>query len=64
MRIRRAMRKKPLRRPIKSPGARRYRQLQQKKRLLEAGISKESIRHMNTKQVRAALMECAKKTSV
>ncbi len=55
MRIRRAMRKKPLRRPVKSPGARRYRVAQQKKRLAELGLSAEQIKKMNTKQIRAAL---------
>ncbi len=56
MRIRRAMRKKPLRRPIKSPGARRYRLTQQKKRLVELGLTEEVIRKMNTKEIRAALL--------
>lgn len=55
MRIRRAMRKKPLRRPIKSPGARRYRLTQQKKRLAELGLPEEKIRKMNTQQIRAVL---------
>ena len=55
MRIRRAMRKKPLRRPIKSPGARRYRVAQQKKRLAELGLSVEQIKKMNTKEIRTAL---------
>jgi hypothetical protein len=49
------MRKKPLRRPIKSPGARRYRIAQQKKRLIELGVSEEQIRTMNTQDIRAAL---------
>jgi hypothetical protein len=49
------MRKKPLRRPIKSPGARRYRVAQQKKRLAELGVSEEQIKKMNTKEIRAAL---------
>ena len=56
MRIRRAMRKKPLRRPIKSPGARRYRLKQQKKRLVELGLTEQVIRKMNTKEIRAALL--------
>jgi len=55
MRIRRAMRKKPLRRPIKSPGAKRYRVTQQKKRLLAFGISEAVIRRMNTQDIRVAL---------
>jgi hypothetical protein len=55
MRIRRAMRKKPLRRPIKSPGARRYRLAQQKKRLVALGFTAEVIRKMNTQQIRTAL---------
>ena len=56
MRIRRAMRKKPLRRPMKSPGARRYRQAQQKKRLLALGVTEEKIRTMNTKEIRSMLL--------
>lgn len=56
MRIRRAMRKKTLRRPIKSPGARRYRLAQQKKRLLALGVSAEKIRTMNTPEIRTALL--------
>ena len=62
MRIRRAMRKKPLRRPIKSPGAKRYRLTQQKKRLAELGIPAEKIRTMNTKEIRTALLR-PKKTA-
>jgi hypothetical protein len=49
------MRKKPLRRPIKSPGARRYRVAQQKKRLAELGLSEQQIKKMNTKEIRTAL---------
>jgi hypothetical protein len=49
------MRKKPLRRPVKSPGARRYRVAQQKKRLAELGLSEDTIRKMNTQQIRTAL---------
>jgi len=56
MRIRRAMRKKPLRRPIKSRGAKRYRQTQQKKRLVELGFTEEQIRTMNIKQIHAILL--------
>ncbi len=56
MRIRRAMRKKPLRRPVKSRGAKRYRQIQQKKRLVELGVSEETIRTMNIKEIHAALL--------
>lgn len=55
MRIRRAMRKKPLRRPIKSPGAKCYRITQQKKRLLALGVSEEKLHKMNSKEIRAAL---------
>ncbi len=55
MRIRRAMRKKTLRRPIKSPGARRYRVTQHKKRLLELGITADALRTMNTQKMRAIL---------
>lgn len=60
MRIRRAMRKKTLRRPIKSPGAKRYRIKQQKKRLAEMGLSADVIRKMNTQEIRAALREQSK----
>ncbi len=57
MRIRRAMRKKPLRRPVKKPRLRRQRIMQQKKRLVGAGISEEQLIHMNTKQIREAIRE-------
>ena len=59
MRIRRAMRKKPLRRPVKKPRLKRQRLMQQKKRLVAAGISEDKLLHMNTKQVRAAIRETA-----
>jgi hypothetical protein len=55
MRIRRAMRKKPLRRPVKKPSLKRQRVMQQKKRLVGAGFSEETLVHMNTKQIRAAI---------
>ena len=57
MRIRRAMRKKPLRRPIKKARFKRRRMLEQKKRLVAAGISEEKLIHMNTRQIRAAIRE-------
>ena len=57
MRIRRAMRKKPLRRPVKKPRLKRQRMMQQKKRLVGAGISEEQLVHMNTKEIRAAIRE-------
>ncbi len=63
MRIRRAMRKKPLRRPIKNRGAKRYRQVQQKKRLIELGFTDDQIRKMNIKQIHAILLR-PKKFSV
>jgi len=59
MRIRRAMRKKPLRRPIKKPRLKRRRLLEQKKRLVDAGITEEQLIHMNVKQIRAAIRETA-----
>ncbi|HEY5653223.1 MAG TPA: hypothetical protein VIR63_02505 [Pontiella sp.] len=59
MRIRRAMRKKPLRRPVKKPRLKRYRIAQQKKRLMGAGYSEEQLKHLNTQQIRAALRETA-----
>ncbi len=52
MRIRRAMRKKPLRRPIKKPRLKRRRVLEQKKRLVEVGYTEEQLVHMNTKAIR------------
>ncbi|VGO16015.1 hypothetical protein PDESU_04605 [Pontiella desulfatans] len=55
MRIRRAMRKKPLRRPVKKPRLKRQRIMQQKKRLVGAGISEEQLKHMNTREIRAAI---------
>ena len=57
MRIRRAMRKKPLRRPVKKPRLKRYRIAQQKKRLTGEGYTEEQLKHMNTRQIRAALRE-------
>jgi hypothetical protein len=51
------MRKKPLRRPTKKAGAKRYRVAQQKKRLATAGVSEEALRHMTNKDIRAALQE-------
>ena len=57
MRIRRAMRKKPLRRPVKKPRLKRRRLLEQKKRLVGAGITEEQLVHMNTKDIHAAIIE-------
>ena len=57
MRIRRAMRKKPLRRPVKKPRLKRRRILEQKKRLVAAGVTEEQLLHMNTKEIRAAIRE-------
>lgn len=57
MRIRRAMRKKPLRRPVKKPRLKRQRLAQQKKRLVAAGVSEEKLVHMNTREIRAAIRE-------
>ena len=57
MRIRRAMRKKPLRRPVKKPRLKRRRLLEQKKRLVVAGITEEQLVHMNTQEIRAAIRE-------
>ena len=57
MRIRRAMRKKPLRRPVKKPRLKRRRLLEQKKRLIVAGITEEQLVHMNTQDIRAAIRE-------
>ena len=57
MRIRRSMRKKPLRRPTKKAGPKRYRIAQQKKRLAVAGVSQEALRKMTNKDLREALMK-------
>lgn len=57
MRIRRAMRKKPLRRPVKKPRLKRRRLLEQKRRLSVVGYSDEQLVHMNTRQIRAAIRE-------
>jgi hypothetical protein len=51
------MRKKPLRRPIKKPRLKRRRLMEQKERLVGAGISEEKLVHMNTKEIRAAIRE-------
>ena len=59
MRIRRAMRKKPLRRPVKKPRLKRQRMMQHKKRLLSAGVTEEQLVHMNTREIRAAIREHA-----
>ena len=59
MRIRRAMRKKPLRRPVKKPRLKRQRMMQHKKRLLSVGITEEQFLHMNTREIRAAIREHA-----
>lgn len=55
MRIRRAMRKKPLRRPTKKAGPKRYRIAQQKKRLAAVGIPQELLRKMTNKDLRESL---------
>ena len=56
MRIRRSMRKKPLRRPTKKAGPKRYRIAQQKKRLTGAGVTEAVLRRMTNKDIRAELM--------
>ncbi len=55
MRIRRAMRKKPLRRLIKKPRLKRRRVLEQKRRLVGAGYTEEQLVQMNSKDIRAAI---------
>lgn len=55
MRIRRSMRKKPLRRPTKKAGAKRYRVVQQKKRLAAAGVTEAALRRMTNKDIRTEL---------
>lgn len=55
MRIRRSMRKKPLRRPTKKAGAKRYRVAQQKKRLAATGVTEAVLRKMTNKDIRDAL---------
>lgn len=55
MRIRRSMRKKPLRRPTKKAGPKRYRILQQKKRLAGAGVTEAVLRRLTNKDIREAL---------
>ena len=55
MRIRRAMRKKPLRRPVKKPRLKRRRVREQKRRLSDAGYTEEQLLHMNTKEIRSAV---------
>lgn len=49
------MRKKPLRRPTKKAGAKRYRVAQQKKRLAAAGVTEAILRRMTNKDIRAEL---------
>ncbi|MCF7849192.1 MAG: hypothetical protein K9M45_10095 [Kiritimatiellales bacterium] len=57
MRIRRAMRKKTLRRPVKKPRLKRRRLLEQKRRLVSAGLTEEKLVHMNVREIRAAIRE-------
>lgn len=57
MRIRRAMRKKPLRRPVKKPRLKRRRLLEQKRRLSTVGYTEDQLLHMNSKQIRSAIRE-------
>jgi hypothetical protein len=57
MRIRRSMRKKPLRRPTKKAGPKRYRIAQQKKRLATAGVTEAVLRRMTNKDIRESLMK-------
>ena len=49
------MRKKPLRRPTKKAGPKRYRIAQQKKRLAAVGIPQELLRKMTNKDIRESL---------
>jgi hypothetical protein len=51
------MRKKPLRRPTKKAGPKRYRIAQQKKRLATAGITEAVLRRMTNKDIREALQK-------
>jgi hypothetical protein len=51
------MRKKPLRRPTKKAGPKRYRVGQQKKRLAAAGVPAETLRRMTNKDIREALQK-------
>jgi len=54
------MRKKPLRRPIKKPRLKRRRLLEQKRRLVTAGLTEDQLVHMNVREIRAAIREtCA-----
>lgn len=55
MRIRRSMRKKPMRRPTKKAGAKRYRVAQQKKRLATAGVGEVVLRRMTNEDIRSEL---------
>jgi len=51
------MRKKPLRRPVKKPRLKRRRLLEQKKRLVSAGITEGQLVHMNIQEIHAAIRE-------
>lgn len=42
-------------RPTKSPGARRRRQLEQRKRLIALGVPEEQVSKLNPKQIRDLL---------
>jgi hypothetical protein len=51
------MRKKPLRRPTKKAGPKRYRVAQQKKRLAAVGVTEAILRRMTNKDIREALQK-------
>ncbi|AKJ63816.1 hypothetical protein [Kiritimatiella glycovorans] len=55
MKVRRKMRKKPMRRPIKSARERRRRLKDQRRRLVELGMSEEDVARLNNAEIRERL---------
>jgi hypothetical protein len=52
--------KAPVSRPKKSEGERKRRLATQRKRLVTRGMDEETVRKLNTKEIRELLMETAK----
>ena len=63
MGVGRRFRAKPLRRPKKSPSARRRRENTHRKRLIAKGVPAEQVRHMTHKAVRDMLVHPKKRAS-
>ncbi len=55
----RTFNKAPISRPKKSPGERARRVATQRKRLVASGMDEETVRKLNTKEIREKLREVA-----